>query len=177
MHSPRPGFTRRCSIARQSRQGAPRGKQRRIVCWLRLELTDFLALCAAISFQGRLNIAQLGSQFSGPTSIHTADLPLGFRIQKLLLQHSYFLQLLAIHKGRQRITKLLVGQPRDRDQECQNQHHILGHLGPGDGPHAAQKGANQNPAQAEQNADFKLHAGEARSDQANAINLGYDISE
>ena len=95
----------------------------------------------------------------------------------MLLEHGDFLQLLAVHKGRQRITKLLIGQPRDRDQECQNQHHILGHLGPGNGPHTTQKGANQNPAQAEQNADFKLHAGEARRDQANAINLGYDISE
>ena len=51
------------------------------------------------------------------------------------------------------------------------------HLRPSNRPHASQKGTHQHTAQAQQNADFKMQAGQARGDQAHAVNLRHHVGK
>src|SRR5207302_7919272 len=54
---------------------------------------------------------------------------------------------------------------------------VLGHLGPGHRPHAAQHRANQDPGEADEHADAELEAGHPAHDQADAVDLGDDVDE
>ena len=52
---------------------------------------------------------------------------------------------------------------------------VLRYLRPGDGAHAAQKGANEDAGQAQEDTDGKIHAREARGDQADGVDLRHHI--
>ena len=93
-----------------------------------------------------------------------------------LLRRDFF-KLHAIHNLRQRNARLLHAEPDHWQQVGHDDDDVLGHLCPGHSPHAAQKRANQNPAQAEKDTQLERHTHEAGSDQAHPVNLGHHIGE
>ena len=136
-----------------------------------------LAQGLAFGGQGIGHIAQLGLQHLGPFAVGLQHPPLGRRSQQLPFELRNLAQLLGIDQGSDRRPHLLVGQPGNRYQKGQQNHDVLGHLGPGDGPHAAKERAQQHAAQPQHDADLELHAGQARSDQAHAVDLCHHIGE
>jgi hypothetical protein len=88
-----------------------------------------------------------------------------------------FRQHRAVRDLRQRIVGVLDGQPDGRQQERHQDDDVLRHLGPGDGAHAAQKRADQDAGQAEENADREIDPGEARGDQADRVDLRHHVGK
>ena len=127
---------------------------------LRPQLVDTCLRPGALLLQCRVHVQQA-------LLVHTcAALKFGGHflfcgvVAQPVFQHRHLVDLLAVHHRCQRVAQLFVGQPGHRNQKCQQQHHVLGHLRPGDGPHAAQEGAQQHPTQPQHDADLELHPGQ-----------------
>ena len=72
---------------------------------------------------------------------------------------------------------MLDRQPYHWQQVRDDQNHVLSHLGPGNGTHAAQERANQDTGQAGKNTHLESQTGQTGSDQADTINLCHHIGE
>ena len=144
---------------------------------LRFEQANFLFQLLSQIDHGRVHILQAQSIKFGPLRVFAAHLQLGRVVHQALFDAGNGRQLRTIDPRCHRVAQLFVSQPGHRNEKGQQQHDVLRHLGPGDGTHATQKRAQQNTAQSQQDADFELHAGQPRCDQANAINLGDHIGE
>ena len=176
-HLAGPAFARRSRIARQRGQLAAGGDDEAHIRILRTQRPDALKALFALALQGSLHILQACLEVIGALQVGLHHLVFGRGVQQLRLQVGNLADLRAIHQRRQRVAELLVRQPRHRDHERQQQHHVLRDLRPGDGPHAAQERAQQHPAQAQHDADLELHAREARRNQPHAIDLRHHVGE
>ncbi len=124
-----------------------------------------------------MRVAQVLLQFACAALVRGDHLALGGRLHQLRLQRGDLADLPAVDRSRERIAQLLVRQPRHGNQEGQQDDHVLRHLRPGDGAHAAQEGAQEHAAQAQHDADLELHAREPRGDEAHAVDLRHHVGE
>ena len=170
-HLALPEGARGLRIARQCCQLAAGRHDQANVGILRAQAANALLHVAALALQCLVHIAQPRLVVLRPVQIGLHHLLLLGRGQQTRLQIRDFADLLAVHHHRNRTPQLFVGQPGDRNQKREQQHHILGHLGPGDGAHAAQKRAQQHAAKPQHDADLELHARQARGNQADAVDL------
>ena len=106
-----------------------------------------------------------------------ADLLLLRVVDQLLLARGDLLEHLAVDELRNRDAGVLDRQPDDRNHVGDDQDDVLRDLRPGHRPHAAQERAHQDAAEAEEDAEHELDAGQARRDQAHAVDLRHDIGE
>ena len=176
-HFARPALARLGLIARHGGQLAAGRNNQAHIGIVSTQLVDTLARRLALARQGRADIKQPALVLHATLQVGAHHLVLGLGQQQLLFHPLDLADLLAIDQCCQWRAKLLVGQPRHRDQKRQQHHHILRYLRPGDGAHATEEGAQQHTAQAEHDADLELHPREARSDQPHTINLRHHIGE
>ncbi len=176
-HLARPEFARGLGVARQQGQFAAGSHHEGDVGMRVAQPVHALARRFALPLQCRGHIAQPLLQFMRAALVRGDHLALGGRLQQLRLQRGDLADLPAIDRGRERVAQLLVRQPRHGDQEGQQDDHVLCHLRPGDGAHAAQEGAQQHAPQAQHDADLELHAREPRGDQAHAVDLRHHVGE
>ncbi|MNS92684.1 hypothetical protein D3C72_1268270 [compost metagenome] len=99
-----------------------------------------------------------------------------FRVRfQHVFAHAQLRQHLAVSDLRHGIVRMLDRQPHGGNQKGDEDDDVLRHLRPGDGAHAAQKGAHEDAGQAQEDADGKIHAREARGDQADGVDLRHHI--
>jgi hypothetical protein len=127
--------------------------------------------------QRRRHVVQLVPQGLGAGTEGRDDLVLAGVGHQLPLQLGDLLQLLAVDQLRHRHAGLLHRQPGHRHQVGDDQHNVLRHLRPGDGAHAAEKGAQQDAAERGEHADLEGQTGQAGDDQADPIDLRHHIGE
>mmetsp|Transcript_53285 Transcript_53285/g.125036 ORF Transcript_53285/g.125036 Transcript_53285/m.125036 type:complete len:660 (-) Transcript_53285:2122-4101(-) len=123
------------------------------------------------------NIRQAGRRRVSALLVDGPHLQLGRIADQFALAFGDLVQLLAVDQLGQRPAGLLDAEPDDRHQIGQDHDEVLGHLGPGDGPHAAEEGAHQHTAQADKHADLEAQAGQPRRDQAHAVDLRDQVDE
>ena len=120
---------------------------------------------------------EIRARLVGPRLEDAADLELLRVLEELLLQRGDLLELLAVDDLRNRDAGLLHRQPDHRDHVGDDQDDVLRDLRPRHRAHAAQERAHQNAAQAEENAELERHAGQARGDEADAVDLRHHVGE
>ena len=130
-----------------------------------------------VNGQRRTRVLQLLGQFHRTPAKDLANLDLGRIVHQPLLHGRHLLQLEAIDGLGYGRAHLLHGQPHHRDQIGHDQDDVLRDLRPGHRPHAAEKRAHQDAAQAQKDAQLKRDTREARRDQAHAIDLRHHVGE
>ena len=177
VHFTRPALAGRGSVARQGGQFAAGRNNQPHIGVLRTQLANALAPQFAFTLQRTFHILQTCLHFLGAAQVGLHHLVLCRRVKKLGFQLCNLADLLAINGRGHGVAQLLVGQPGHGNQKRQQQHHVLRHLRPGDGTHAAQERAQQHAPQAQHDADLELHPRQARSDQPHAIDLRDHVGE
>ena len=127
------------------------------------------------------------AEHQGPevVELDPAELALGIgegghvslRDAELLLELGDLVERLAVGQLGDRDAVLLRRQPDHRHEVGDDQDDVLGDLGPGHRPHAAQHRAHQDAEQADEDRDLEADAEEARGDDADAEALGDDVGE
>ena len=106
---------------------------------------------------------------------------LGAKLRGLVVKHlfalGHLLQLVAVGHLRHRVAGLLHRQPHHRNHVSDDQDDVLRHLGPGHRLHPAEERTDENAGQADEDADAELKPGEARGDDADAVDLRHHIGE
>ena len=118
-----------------------------------------------------------GVEGGGAGAEHVAHFDFLRVVGELGFTRAQFRQRRAVGHLRDRIAGVLHRQVHHRNHVGDDQDDVLRDLSPGHRAHAAEERAHQDARQAEEDADRKIHAGEARRDQSHAIDLRHDIRE
>ncbi|MCU0990727.1 MAG: hypothetical protein MUE63_14400 [Xanthomonadales bacterium] len=146
-------------------------------CVALAQLDHALRQRAALRFQGPGQRVDPGVQFACPGGEQGARFGLLRVGGQRPLARVEVAQHLAVHRLRHRDSGDLPGHHHHRRQVGDDQHDVLGDLGPGDRPHAAEEGAHQDPGQADEHADLQRQADEAAGDDAHAVDLRHHVGE